>query len=314
MNRSEIRTVTGSALTVLLLTIAFLVSRHGGPSPEHPFLTAARDLAPAMPSQTGRQPHHTPICDRSPEAARDLLVILEQDDCETADPAGLARIEGDAGLMVAVDALETGDLDGLWNLTAASVAAGNDARPLPPGIFRDLRAVADLSVTTAGHFRPGLLDGLTLLRRAHLAHGYNALRPPRPGGPAIDVRPAETSVQERLPADRLCPAPWLAELSLWTPAEPPPDFFDCVPKLTSLEIGNLTPDGRNEARPYRLDLRQLRNLQSLAAPALPGGAARRPVELAVESPLYRDLIRRPQDGPESCPEYIQGRGWLMCLD
>ena len=272
--------------------------------------------APGRPqvSATPRQPHDTPLCQRSEGARRSLLKLLKAEDCSLVTPDELGRISAGRQAIFS-DAYEKGDLDGLINMSSASIAGGDEDNPLPEGLFRDLRAVQEMSVVTAGDFLPGLLQGTGLLRRAYLANGYNSVRPPNTDTPSAGAPPSLASYQEELPPDLLCAAPWLAELHLWTPAVIPAGFFDCVPKLRLLEIGNLTPDEQNAAEPYALDLRGLPFLTRLYAPRMPGsGNGLRPTLLSPESPLYRTMIQYAKEGAGNCPRYIAGPYWMMCLE
>ena len=269
---------------------------------------------PPQVSATPRQSHDTPLCQRSEGARRSLLQMLKAEDCSLVTPDELGRINA-GGQAIFSDVYEKGDLDGLINMSSATIAGGDEANPLPEGLFRDMRAVQEMSVVTAGDFLPGLLQGTGLLRRAYLANGYNSVSPPGPDFPPAGAPPALASYQEELPPDLLCPAPWLAELHLWTPAAIPAGFFDCVPKLRLLEIGNLTPDGQNAADPYALDLRGLPFLTRLYAPRMPGsGNGLRPALLSAESPLYRTMLQYAKEGTGNCPRYIAGPYWMMCLE
>ena len=286
-------TITAALIAVILLLAA---ARRHAPPAAPAFMLAAENVAPATPAQPDRVPHTTPVCQRSRPAIQILLTLLDERDCAAATPDRLETItEAD----FTAGHLNLGDLDQLWNLDRAQIIAGRPGRPLPPGLFRDLRATATISIVTPGDLMPGLLNGLTLLRRAQLVSGPNATPPDGDTAP----------LQPELPPDLLCPTPWLAELSLRTPAAIPAGFFDCVPSLAHLEIGNLT-----EPQPYFLDLRPLKNLKSMSAPPLPGGQPR-PALLAPESPLYQQKTGSAvQQGPPSCPRYIAGEYWLMCLE
>ena len=289
-------TITAALIAAILLLAA--ACRHDPPAAPS-FILAAANVAPATPAQPDRAPHTTPICQRSRPAMDLLLTLLDETECAATNLDALETItEAD----FTADRLRLGDLDQLWNLDRAQVIAGRPDRPLPPGLFRDLRAATTISIVTAGDFLPGLLNGLTLLRRAQLVNGPNA-------APPDGYTDQPSGFRQPLPPDLLCPAPWLAELSLWTPAAIPAGFFDCVPSLAHLDIGT-----RTEPQPYFLDLRPLKNLKSLRTPPLPGGQPR-PALLPPESPLYQHKTGSAvQEGPPSCPRYIAGEYWLMCLE
>lgn len=310
MSRTRQTLIAGATIAAIALLLAASLTSRRAADQEHPLLATAALVEPVQPPPTGRQPHLTPVCARSPQVIPHLLRIMDAAQCETADPSRLRRIGAD----ITIPALALGDLDGLWNLPQAVIAAGDRHNPLPPNLFRDLRAVNTISIATAGNFQPETLNGLTLLRHAYLANGYNAIHPPGPDLPRAPAEATDTSSQQTLPPNLLCGSPWLAQLSLWTPAEVPAEMFDCVPRITRLELGNATPDGQNAAPPYPLDLRRLHNLQELRAPALPGSNRLRPALLSPQSPLYRAKAENARPGPADCPRYIAGEGWTMCLN
>ena len=124
---------------------------------------------------------------------------------------------------------------------------------------------------------------------------------------------AETVNQYRLPADLLCDTPKLTELNLAFGGRIPEEFFDCAPELETISIRNYGDSGRNTAARYTLDLSHLDKLETLSVPGI-GERHQRKITLSDNSPLFLDRVNDITNGESpSCPQYIHGNGWKMCV-